>query len=92
MRRVVNEDYRPRNGATLNGAIAFLRAALFVFGEKVEGVAGERTLQLVTSKVTCEFVTLLSQLQCEDKWSAIEVGSSYPASSHRALCQQQPWT
>src|SRR5438132_7591180 len=58
----------------LERALAFVSAAFFIFGQKVEGVAGKRSLQLVSAKSAGELFSFLLQFQGKVERCTVKVG------------------
>ena len=59
----IDPDDGAGHGITLNSGGGVLGAALVVFGEEMEGVAGDGAFEFVALKVAGEFVRLLSEFQ-----------------------------
>ena len=86
----VDKDDRPGNGGALHGACQFLRAAALVLGQKVDGVAVERALQLVSAELTRELIPLLREFHWKVDGRAVEIGGGKPPSRNGGgLAQQQ---
>ena len=66
-----------------------LSAAVLVFGQKVKGIAGESSLQLVSVKVAGELVSLLAEIHRKVNGRTIEVGDGEPSSGHGGGVRRQ---
>src|SRR5947207_12770370 len=81
----VGKDNGAGDSVTLQRTLAFFGAALLIFGQKVEGVAGERSFQFIAAKFASDFISILFQFQREVERAAVQVGGSHPASGDRGL-------
>src|ERR1700730_6217819 len=79
------------DGVALNRAIAFLCAAPLVFGEKMDGIAADRSLELVSVKVACEPVSLLLQLQGKIDRSTVKLSPDDPPTGDGTVHGTRPF-
>src|SRR5271166_1987183 len=84
----IDPNYCAGHGVTLKSGGGVLGAALVVFGEEMEGIAGDGALEFVAFKVAGEFVCLLSEFQGDVEGSAQVIGGADPAAGERTsdLC------
>ena len=58
----VGKHNGPGDGRAFKGTLAFIRPALLVLGQEIDGVAFECSLQLVPIKIPAQLFSLLLQL------------------------------
>ncbi len=76
----VRKDDCPGDGSGLNGAGEFFRTVLFVFGQEVDGVTGQRSFQLVAIKLAGQLVFLLAEFHRKVEGSAVKIRCGEPSS------------
>src|SRR5271165_593765 len=80
----IDPDYCAGHGVTLKSGGGVFGAALVIFGEEMEGIAGDGALEFVAFKVAGEFVCLVSEFQGDVERSAQVIGGADPAAGERA--------
>src|ERR1700676_597407 len=86
----VSKHQSSGDGIALHFAGAFFSAALFVFRQKMDRSALDRSLQLVAVKIAGKLVSLLLQLQGKCDRSSVKVAGNHPTPGDRSVRATRP--